>query len=182
MIYIPHYISGWGRVQVGTLKSEKLHLKCTLIPLSLLSQFNWKKKRKKDSQNQAVAWINCTSYVLVTWSAFWGCHNRAGEGFSLLCEDLGRMFHNLFPAGAFFFFLTMEISLRTLIPIFMPQSVHSGSLSWDDCGLLFPDKLIVSSFLERFPHYAWTVAYLAHSDFIESRVRACLGVTSHLHF
>ena len=37
-------------------------------------------------------------------------------------------------------------------------------------------------FADRFPHYAFT-AKSAHSDFVGSRVYACLGVTSwHLHF
>ena len=35
-----------------------------------------------------------------------------------------------FPACAFFFFLfQVEISLRTLIPLFTPASVHNGSAS-----------------------------------------------------
>ena len=63
----------------------------------------------------------------------------------------------------------MEINSCTQIPLFRPGSVHSGSLSWDNCGWVFSDKLHVSSFLERFPHYAWTVAQSAHSDFLGSR-------------
>ena len=47
---------------------------------------------------------------------------------------------------------------------------------------MFPDKLCVSSFLDRFPHYAWTVTWSAHSGFAGSRVYACLGVTCHLLF
>ena len=43
-------------------------------------------------------------------------------------KDFGRMFDNSFPACAFFFF-SVEISLRTLIPLFMPGLVHSGSAS-----------------------------------------------------
>ena len=39
-----------------------------------------------------------------------------------------------------FFFLKVEISLRTLIPLFKPGSVHSGSVSWDDCDQVLPDK------------------------------------------
>ena len=31
----------------------------------------------------------------------------------------------------FFFFFKVEISLRTLIPLFSPESVHCGSASWD---------------------------------------------------
>ena len=45
---------------------------------------------------------------------------------------------------------------------------------------MFPDKLLVNSFLSRFPHYAWTAAWSAHSDFVGLRVYA--GVTFHLHF
>ena len=87
----------------------------------------------------------------------------------------------LFGVG-FFFFLIVEISLHTLIPLFRPGSVHSGSMSWDDCVWVFPDKLRVNSFPDRFPHYAWLAALSAHSDFIGSRVYVCLGVTCHLHF
>ena len=41
-------------------------------------------------------------------------------------------------------FLKWRLALRTLIPLFMPGSVHSGSVSWDSCGWMFPDKLCVS--------------------------------------
>ena len=54
-----------------------------------------------------------------------------GGGFFLACEDFGRMFDHSFPACALFFF-EVEISSRTLIPLFMPGSVHSGSASLDD--------------------------------------------------
>ena len=40
----------------------------------------------------------------------------------------------------------------------------------------------MSSFPDRFPHYAWTAAQSAHSYFVWSKVYACLGVTCHLHF
>ena len=42
----------------------------------------------------------------------------------------------------FFFFFDLKISSRTLIPLFMLGSVHSGSASWDDCGRMFPDKVV----------------------------------------
>ena len=80
-----------------------------------------------------------------------------------------------------FVFIKVEISLCKLIPLFRPGSVHSGSASRGDCGRMFPDKLRVSSFPDRFPHYSWTPAWPAHSDFGGSRVYACLGVTCHLH-
>ena len=104
----------------------------------------------------------------------------SGGGFFLACGGLGRMFDHSFPACAVFFY--GEISSRTLIPHFMPGSVHSGSAGWDDCGRMIPDKLRVSSFPNWFPHYAWTAAWSAHSDFVGSRVYACFGVTFHLHF
>ena len=81
-----------------------------------------------------------------------------------------------------FLFFEVEISSCTLIPLFMPGSVHSGSPSWDDCGRMFPDKLRVSSFPDRLLHYAWTAAWSNYSDFVGSRACTCLGVTCHLHF
>ena len=49
----------------------------------------------------------------------------SGGGFFHASEDLGEcsIVHSL---SAPFFFFEMEISLRTLIPLFMPGSVHSG--------------------------------------------------------
>ena len=52
---------------------------------------------------------------------------------------------------AFFFFFKVEIRSNTLIPLFMPGSVHSGSASWDGCGRLIPDRLRMNSFPEKFP-------------------------------
>ena len=80
-----------------------------------------------------------------------------GGGFFFACEDLGRMLDHLFPTCAFLC-VCVEISSCTLIPLFMPGSIHSGSASWDDCSRMFPDKLHVSSFLDRFQHYVWTAA------------------------
>ena len=64
--------------------------------------------------------------------------------------------------GFFVVFFLVEINSRTLIPLFRPRSVHNGLASWDDCGRLFPDKLRVSSFPDRFPHSAWIAASSDH--------------------
>ena len=77
-----------------------------------------------------------------------------------------RIFFNMsFPACAvcfdFCFVFWVEISSRTLIPLFWPGSVGSGSASWDDCDRVFPDGLRVTSFPDRFPHYAWTAALVS---------------------
>ena len=83
-----------------------------------------------------------------------------GDGFFLTCKDFGIMFDNSFPACPFFlfYFFKVEISSSKLIPLFRPQTVHSGSASWDDCSWVFPDELLVSLFPDRFPHTAWTAA------------------------
>ena len=80
-----------------------------------------------------------------------------GDGFFLACQDFGRMFDNLF---IFFFFRGDQLE-RTLFPLFRPESVHGGSASYDDCEGVFPDELCVSSFPDRFPHYAWTVSIVS---------------------
>ena len=76
----------------------------------------------------------------------------------LACKDFGRMFDHSFTACAFYFF-EVEISSRTLIRLFIPGSAHSGSANWDNCGRGFPDKLRVSSFPDRYPHYAYVLWY-----------------------
>ena len=76
------------------------------------------------------------------------------------------------PPFFFCFFFEAEISSRMLIPLFMSESVHSGSENRDDCSRMFPDRLRVSLFPDRFPHYAWTEALSAHSDFFGSKVYA----------
>ena len=78
--------------------------------------------------------------------------------FSSLVRILGECL-TIHCLPALFFFFKVEISSCTLIPLFfMPGSVHSGSANWDDCGQMFSDKLRVSSFPDRVPHYAWTAA------------------------
>ena len=76
------------------------------------------------------------------------------------CKYFGRMFDHSFPACAFFF--ESGDYLMHTTSILMPGSLHSGSASWDNCGWVFPDKLRVSSFPDRFQHCAWTAARSAH--------------------
>ena len=63
-----------------------------------------------------------------------------GAGSFVASEDFGRMFDHSCPICAFFFFFEVEIGSRTLIPLFRPESVHSGSVSRDDCGRVFPNN------------------------------------------
>ena len=84
------------------------------------------------------------------------------------------------PRLGFFVFLKVEISLFMLIPLFRPGSVHSGSVSWDDCDRVFADELYVSSFPERFT--PCLDSNIARFDFVGSKVYMCLSETCHLHF
>ena len=53
-----------------------------------------------------------------------------GCGIFLACKDFWRMLEQSFLACAFFFFFfKVEISLHTLIPLFMPGYVKTGSAS-----------------------------------------------------
>ena len=53
-----------------------------------------------------------------------------GGGFFLPCEYFGRMFDHSFPAcDFFFFFLKWRLACASLIILFRPRSVHSGSAS-----------------------------------------------------
>ena len=54
--------------------------------------------------------------------------------------------------------IQVEISSRTLISLFVLGTVHIGSASWEDCDQMFPDKLRVRTFPDKFPQYAWTAA------------------------
>ena len=83
-----------------------------------------------------------------------------GDGLWLACEDLGECSIIHSPPALFFFFFEVGISLRTLIPLFTQGLDHSGSASWDNCNRVFPDELRVSSFPDRFPHYATIVSVL----------------------
>ena len=81
----------------------------------------------------------------------WWC-----DGLFLTCKDLGECLTIDFLPAVFFF--KVVTSSCTLIPLFRSESVYSGSASWDNCDQVFPDELHVSSFPDRFPHYAWTMA------------------------
>ena len=77
--------------------------------------------------------------------------------FSSLSKILGECstIHSLPALFIYLFiFFSVEIGSRTLIPLFTPGSVYSGSASWDDCDRVFPDMLRVSSFPDRFAHSA----------------------------
>ena len=113
-----------------------------------------------------IRWLHCEVLWWWLFARLWGCWENGWP----------------FNPRLHFFFFKVEISSCTLIPLFRSGSSHNGSASWDNSGRVFPDELCVSSFPFRFPHYSWPAALSTHSDFVGSRVYACLGITCHLHF
>ena len=81
-----------------------------------------------------------------------------GGDFFLACEDFWRIFDRSVPASALkkIFFFEVKISSRTLTSLFIPGSVHSGSARWDDCGRMFSEKLLMSSFLQLVSNWILT--------------------------
>ena len=61
-------------------------------------------------------------------------------GFSSRARIFGECLTIHSPSALFFFFV-VEISLRVLVPLFRPGSVHSGLASYDDCDRVFPGEL-----------------------------------------
>ena len=82
--------------------------------------------------------------------------------FFLACEDIWEKVRPFIPTCAFF--LKWGLARTHLFHSFSSGSVHSDSANRDDCVLVSPDELRVSSFPDRFPHYAWTAAQPAQSD------------------
>ena len=96
-------------------------------------------------------------------------------GFSLSCEDFGRMFDHSFLAYAFFFFFFFIKWRLARAHLFHSLGQDRSTVAQQaettvaECSLT---KLRVSSFPDRFPRYFWTAAWSPHSDFVGSRVYA----------
>ena len=101
--------------------------------------------------------------------------------FFLICKDLGRLFNHSFPYCPFFFFffLKWRFAHAHLFHSLGQNQSTSVAQQAETTGRLFPDKLRVNLFLDRFPHYVWTafsqptLIWLGH---------VCLGVSCLLRF
>ena len=93
-------------------------------------------------------------------------HSGRKSGFSLpsgcpqwwLFPPIGGFWENdgpLIPHLLFFFFWSGHQRAHTNFTLGGDQSTVAQQ--WDECGWMFPDKLHVSLFPNRFSHYAWTV-------------------------
>ena len=127
---------------------------------------------KKIHKKKIVLW----DYRPLPWK-----HDIDNDGFFLACEDFGEGFDNSPPALFFFFFLSGDRLAHTNFN-FLGQDQSAvaqraettvAECSWTSC--------VWAHFPYRSPHYIST-ALSAHSDFVELKVCACLGVTCQLHF
>ena len=81
--------------------------------------------------------------------------------------------HSLPALFFYFYFFLVDNSSRTLIPLFAPESVHSGSECRDDCGRVFPDKLCTA----RFRIGSHTLPGQRHSQLIPTSLgQGCMRV------
>ena len=94
--------------------------------------------------------LQCYSFYCSPHQSCSTCHPL--QLFPCMWGFLENVWQFIFYLHFFSFFFKVEIRMCTLIPLFRPESVHSGSASWDDCGRVFSDDLRVSLFPERFPH------------------------------
>ena len=91
--------------------------------------------------------MNENKAIVLTKSSYLINNDGGGGGggaFSSRTRILGECSTIQSPPALFF---KVEISSRSLIPLCTPGSVR-----------VFPDELRVSSFTDRFPHYACTAA------------------------
>ena len=118
--------------------------------------------------------------TILTWFSDLWLYGGGGTFFSSRVRNWGDCLTVHSPPALLFlkWFFEVEISMRKLIPLFRPGSVHGGSASWDGCNRAFPDELHVISFPGKTP----TLCLDSGIDFDGSRVSACLGVTCHQHF
>ena len=110
------------------------------------------------------------------------CCGGGSVAFSAYARIMGKVRRIINRLHFFFFFFNSVKQARIIYTLLGQGCVHSGSASCADFRRAFPDELSVSSFsLMGSPRYAWT-AKSALSDFVESRVYACLAVIFYLHF
>ena len=110
---------------------------------------------------------------------------HGGGGFFLACEDFGEIVRQFIPR------LRLkkrrrkkvEISWRTLIPPFRPGSVHmtqQAETTVTECSL--PDESRVSSFPDRLPNSAWTLAKSAAYGYIHLSLCTHISTDAFLKF
>ena len=92
---------------------------------------------------------------------------------------IGEDSANHFPPTLFFFFLSRDQLHQH--HSFSSRVIAKWLSELRRLWTSIPYEPRVSPFPRSFPHYVWT-ALLAHSDFVGSRMYACLAATFHLHF
>ena len=105
----------------------------------------------------------------------------SNHSFSSLSRTLGDGLKIHSPPALYYYFLEVEISLCTPIPLCRPGSVHSGSASWDDCGSV-PWQVACELIFLIGSHSMPGQQSQPTPTLWGSRGYACLDVNCRLHF
>ena len=106
-----------------------------------------------------------------------------GGGFFLTFEGFGEGLTIHSPLVLFFFFfLKVEISSHSLVPLFSPGSVHSGSASWGNCFQEFPDKLLVSLFSPVIGSHTMPVQHSQPTRTSQTCTKVCVDLFAGIAF
>ena len=133
-----------------------------LLVLAVIVQFSYVDGKGEREKESVTFFSGCCSGHFKALCAFWRVgtletshyyyyyyyyyyHRSVVMAFSSLSTIWGKVWRFISHLFYFFFF-KVEISSHTPLPVFRPRSIHSGSVSWDDCGRIFPDELHVSLF------------------------------------
>ena len=147
-------------------------------------QFSWVELEVKEKAKTVLA----TSMIVIMVALVPKLYCDDDDGFFFTLKDFGRIFHCLIIHSLpvhlifFFFFLKRRLAHARYFHSSGQDQSTVAQRAETTVAWVFPDKLHVSRLPDRFPYYAWTAACSAHSNFIGSRVYACLGVTCYLHF
>ena len=107
-----------------------------------------------DLQCSALAYRSLTPLGWFKLRRLWQC---VDDGFVLVGDEFGRMFHHSFPACALLLLLFRKWRLPCAHLFYsLGQDQSTVAERTETTGRVFPDKLRVSSFPERFPHSSRT--------------------------
>ena len=126
------------------------------VYLVMYNPFSFLKKKKKKLNPPVHTLFSLSLFLSRGWcttdAEIQGCLLRMVVAFLLACENFLENVRQFIPCLRFTYLFIFEVGISslTLTSLFRPESVH--------CGRMFPDKLRVSLFPDRFPQYARSAA------------------------